>query len=208
MSPDVLLAFSLFAFVTSVTPGPNNIMMLASGVNFGFRRSIPHIIGISSGFMVMVIAVGLGLNEIFTRYPLSYTVMRWTGAAYLAYLAWAIATSATSHPPEDKTDAERAASRPIGFLAAAAFQWVNPKAWIMAVSAFSTYVPAANNPMLIVGTAALFAVINAPCVGLWAAFGAKMRVLLKTPRFRRLFNIAMAVLLLASMLPMLFATPS
>ncbi len=205
MSPDVLLAFSLFAFVTSVTPGPNNIMMLASGVNFGFRRSIPHILGISLGFMVMVIAVGLGLNEIFTRYPLSYTVMRWVGAIYLVYLAWAIANS---QPPEDKTDAERAASRPMGFLAAAAFQWVNPKAWIMAVSAFSTYVPAANNLMLIVGTAAMFAVINAPCVGLWAAFGSKMRVLLKTPRFRRLFNIAMAVLLLASMLPMLFATPS
>jgi threonine/homoserine/homoserine lactone efflux protein len=205
LSPDVLLAFSLFAFVTSVTPGPNNIMMLASGVNFGFRRSIPHILGISLGFMVMVIAVGLGLNEIFTRYPLSYTVMRWVGAIYLVYLAWAIANS---QPPEDKTDAERAASRPMGFLAAAAFQWVNPKAWIMAVSAFSTYVPAANNLMLIVGTAAMFAVINAPCVGLWAAFGSKMRVLLKTPRFRRLFNIAMAVLLLASMLPMLFATPS
>ena len=170
MSVDVLLAFSLFAFVTSVTPGPNNIMMLASGVNFGFRRSIPHIIGISSGFMIMVIAVGLGLNEVFTRYPLSYTVMRWVGVVYLVYLAWAIATS---QPPEVKPDTERAESKPMGFLAAAAFQWVNPKAWIMAVSAFSTYVPAANNLMLIVGTAALFAVINAPCVGLWAAFGSR-----------------------------------
>ena len=200
MSVDVLLAFSLFAFVTSVTPGPNNIMMLASGVNFGFRRSIPHIIGISSGFMIMVIAVGLGLNEVFTRYPLSYTVMRWVGVVYLVYLAWAIATS---QPPEVKPDTERAESKPMGFLAAAAFQWVNPKAWIMAVSAFSTYVPAANNLMLIVGTAALFAVINAPCVGLWAAFGSRMRVLLGSPRFRRPFNVAMAVLLVASMLPML-----
>lgn len=203
MSHEVFLAFSLFAFVTSVTPGPNNIMMLASGVNFGFRRSIPHIIGISSGFMVMVIAVGLGLAELFTRYPASYSVMRWAGMIYVVYLAWAIATSAA---PADKTAEQRDASRPMGFFAAAAFQWVNPKAWIMAVSSFSTYVPAGNNLSLIVGTAALFAVINAPCVGLWAAFGSKMSVLLKTPRFRRAFNVAMSVLLVASMLPMLLTT--
>jgi threonine/homoserine/homoserine lactone efflux protein len=131
--------------------------------------------------------------------------MRWVGTAYLVYLAWAIATAGS---PPDKTADQRAAGRPMGFFAAAAFQWVNPKAWIMAVSAFSTYVPAGNNLLLIVGTAALFAVINAPCVGLWAAFGSKMRVLLKTPRFRRAFNIAMAVLLVASMLPMLFTTSS
>lgn len=205
MSPDVLLAFSLFAFVTSVTPGPNNIMMLASGVNFGFRRSIPHIIGISSGFMVMVIAVGLGLNEIFTRYPLSYTVMRWTGAAYLAYLAWAIATSATSHPPEDKTDAERAASRPMGFLAAAAFQWVNPKAWVMAVTAMSTYLPARAQAIDVLALALLFGLINLPCVACWAGGGAALRRFLQDPLRLRIFNISMALALLASLYPMLVA---
>jgi threonine/homoserine/homoserine lactone efflux protein len=199
VSVDVLVAFSLFAFVTSVTPGPNNIMMLASGVNFGFRRSIPHIIGISSGFMIMVIAVGLGLNEVFTRYPLSYTVMRWVGVVYLVYLAWAIATS---QPPDTRADSNKAA-QPMSSLGAAAFQWVNPKAWIMAVSAFSTYVPAASGLTIILATALLFAVINAPCVGLWAAFGSRMRALLGSPRFRRPFNVGMAVLLVASMLPML-----
>ena len=199
MSPDVLLAFSLFAFVTSVTPGPNNIMMLASGVNFGFRRSIPHIIGISSGFMVMVIAVGLGLNEIFTRYPLSYTVMRWTGAAYLAYLAWAIATSATSHPPEDKTDAERAASRPMGFLAAAAFQWVNPKAWALAVSFVAMVVgsgPERFAGIALVGiTSLVIGLLSSPT---WMLFGERLERFLKRTGGERYLGIVMAVLVVAS----------
>ncbi len=201
MSIDLLLAFSLFAFVTSVTPGPNNIMLLASGVNFGFRASLPHILGISSGFLVMVVAVGLGLTEVFARYPLTYTAMRWVGVAYLLYLAWNIARSGA--PGE--AGAGSPVGRPLGFWGAAAFQWVNPKAWIMAVGAFSTYVPPASSVAIIVGIAVLFALINAPSVSLWAAFGARTRHLFKRPRFQRAFNYVMAALLLASLLPLLDA---
>lgn len=201
MSIDVWLAFSLFCFVTSITPGPNNIMLLASGVNFGFRASIPHILGISSGFLVMVIAAGSGLTELFGRVPRSYTAMRWIGAAYLLYLAWRIARTGT---PDIKSG-ECRIGHPLGFWGAAAFQWVNPKAWFMAVGAFSTYVPQDSRMPLIVGVATLFALINAPCVSVWAAFGAQMRRLLQVRRFQRAFNYAMAALLVATLIPMLGA---
>jgi threonine/homoserine/homoserine lactone efflux protein len=202
VSIDVLLAFSLFAFVTSVTPGPNNIMLLASGVNFGFRASIPHILGISSGFLVMVVAVGLGLTEVFARYPFFYTAMRWVGVGYLLYLAWNIANSRA--PKEEGPGGP--AGRPLGFWGAAVFQWVNPKAWIMAVGAFSAYVPAASSAAVVIGIAVLFALINAPSVSLWAAFGAQTRKLFKDPRFQRAFNYAMAALLVASLVPLLNAS--
>ncbi len=126
---ELLVAFVLFAFVSSITPGPNNTMLLSSGVNFGFNRTVPHMLGISCGFAVMVLAVGLGLGAVFKAYPLLYTVLRYAGAAYLLYLAYKIATSG---PVRDTGGQE---GRPMSFLAAAAFQWVNPKAWVMAIGA-------------------------------------------------------------------------
>ena len=135
-SLNLLSAFVLFAFVSSITPGPNNTMLLASGVNFGVRRTIPHALGVSIGFMVMVLGVGLGLGEVFKVYPLAYTVLRYAGAAYLLYLAWKIANSG----PMSATDPQ--SRKPLGFWGAAAFQWVNPKAWVMAVGAITTYTPA------------------------------------------------------------------
>ena len=198
MSADTLLAFALFAFVTSVTPGPNNIMLLSSGVNFGFRATIPHILGIGTGFLFMVIAVGLGLTEVFARYPLSYIAMRWIGVVYLFYLAWTIA-NASAPKPKDGTSS----ARPLGFWGAAAFQWVNPKAWAMAVGAFSAYVPANSGVAIIIGIAMLFVLINAPSVSLWALCGAQMRNFFQVPRYQRLFNYSMAALLVASMTPLL-----
>lgn len=202
MPLDIVLAFCLFAFVTSVTPGPNNLMLLASGANFGFRASIPHILGISIGFLIMVIVVGLGLAEVFARYPTSYTAMKWIGVGYLLYLAWKIAT--TDAPSKASTKQGR--SRPLSFFGAATFQWVNPKAWIMAVGAFSTYVPTTPGFALIVGVAVLFAMINAPSVAVWALFGSGMRSLLQNPRYRRAFNFGMAALLVGSLLPLLEAS--
>lgn len=116
-----LLALCLYTAVTSVTPGPNNMMVLASGVNFGIRRTLPHIAGISFGFAAMVVIMGMGLGMIFDAYPVLNTVLRWVGGAYLLYLAWKIAGAAA---PED---AERSAARPLDFIGAAAFQWVNPR---------------------------------------------------------------------------------
>ena len=109
MSLETILAFSLFAFVTSVTPGPNNLMLLASGVNFGFRRTIPHIFGISTGFLVLVLAVGFGLGEVFTRVPLAYQILKWVGIAYLLYLAWNIANSGP--PGEERSQSTQAHPR-------------------------------------------------------------------------------------------------
>ncbi|MEX8519780.1 MAG: LysE family translocator [Leptothrix sp. (in: b-proteobacteria)] len=199
MSPDTLLAFSLFALVTSITPGPNNFMLLASGVNFGFRSSVPHMLGISSGFLLMVLAVGLGLAEVFSQLPWVYGFLKWVGAIYMLYLAWCVATSG---PLEDKPSHGRL-PKPMSFWGAAAFQWVNPKAWIMAVGAFSTYVPASSGFVVIACVAALFAVINLPSVGVWALFGSSLRHVLQVRRNLLAFNYSMAGLLVVSLYPLL-----
>jgi len=221
MPVDAILAFALFAFVTSITPGPNNLMLLASGVNYGLRRSVPHILGIGIGFTVMVLAVGLGLAEVFDRLPWMYSVLRWVGAGYLLYLAWSIANSGP--PPGElsarevgagvgagvgastgsRTGDTAARSAPMSFWSAAAFQWVNPKAWVMAVGAFSTYVPAHPSTLVVLGVALLFGVINIPSVGTWALSGAALRQALQVERTRRLFNFGMAALLVLSLVPLL-----
>jgi threonine/homoserine/homoserine lactone efflux protein len=206
MGLDIVLAFAVFAFVTSVTPGPNNLMLLASGMNFGFRASVPHVLGIGGGFFCLLIAVGMGLGGVFARYPQTYEVLKWVGAAYLLYLAWGIAASGA--PVGAKLDEparrapEQTRGRPLGFLGAALFQWVNPKAWAMAVGAYTAYVPATSGWELVAAAAFLFAAINAPCVSLWALFGSRLRRWLMDPAYRRVFNVAMAVLLVGTLIPL------
>ena len=197
MTSELLLAFILFAFVTSVTPGPNNMMLLASGVNFGIRRSLPHMLGISLGFMLLVAAIGLGLGQLFEQFPPLYSALRYGGAAYLLYLAWKIAGSGA--PDADG----KATSKPFTFLQAAAFQWVNPKAWIMAIGAITTYTPQEGFLVNVLLIAALFALVNCPSVGLWTVAGSLLRRWLDRPRVLRAFNIAMALLLVASLYPIL-----
>lgn len=197
LSLDLLLAFALFAFVTSVTPGPNNMMLLASGVNFGFSRTVPHMLGICCGFFSLVLAVGLGLGAAFQTYPLLYTILRYVGAAYLLYLAWKIATSG---PASDVSGAE---SKPQSFTQAALFQWVNPKAWVMAVGAISTYTPLQGYFTNVVIISAVFALINLPTVSIWAGFGSLLRNALRDPFWLRVFNGVMALLLVVSLYPML-----
>lgn len=197
MSPSLLSAFALFAFVSSITPGPNNTMLLASGVNFGFRRSIPHALGISLGFMWLVIAVGLGLGEVFKALPWAYTLLRYIGAAYLLYLAWKIATS---RPMSDDIEGR---GTPMSFLGAALFQWVNPKAWVMALGAITTYTPAQGYFTNVLVIAAVFALINLPSVCVWVGFGSGLRTVLRHPRWLRVFNGLMAGLLVLSLYPLL-----
>jgi len=197
LSPDLLISLSLFALVSSITPGPNNMMLLASGVNFGFSASLRHILGISCGFLVMLLAVGLGLGQVFVRYPTAHQVMKWAGALYMLYLAWSIAHSGK---PEGGSGTATA-SRPLGFWAAAAFQWINPKAWVMAVGYFSTYVPAGGGFMPVAVTSLLFAVVNFPACGSWALMGQHLRSFLAHDLHRKIFNWAMAGLLAASILP-------
>lgn len=195
MNLSLLPALVLFAFVTSITPGPNNMMLLASGVNFGFMRTIPHMLGIGAGFTVMVAAVGLGLGEIFKLVPLLQTVLKVGGTLYMLWLAWKIAHSG----PVGEGDAQ---GSPLGFWGAAAFQWVNPKAWIMAITAVSTYSAGQTiaGAMLV---AAVFGIVNLPCVSSWALFGSAMRRVLGDAQKVRIFNWVMAVLLVASLYPIL-----
>jgi threonine/homoserine/homoserine lactone efflux protein len=202
LSLDLLLGFALFALVTSITPGPNNTMLLASGVNFGFNRTIPHMLGITCGFFVLVVAVGFGLGAVFQTYPLLYNVLRYIGAAYLLYLAWKIAHSG---PVSER---EKGESKPISYLGAAAFQWVNPKAWIMAIGAISTYTPMQGYFTNVIVIAAVFALINLPSVSVWAGCGTLLRNVLKDRRWLRLFNWGMALLLVASLYPLLLESIS
>ncbi|MFM8901413.1 MAG: LysE family translocator [Burkholderiales bacterium] len=193
---DALLAIALFSFVSSITPGPNNLMLLASGVNHGIRASMPHLMGVNLGFLVLLLAVGFGLGAVFAVYPVVYTLMKWLGIAYLLYLVYAIAGSSAP-------SGAQVGSKPIGFWAAAAFQWVNPKAWIMAVSVFSSYLPPDHSLLAALWVAVLFAFINAPCIAAWAVFGATLRDRLRSPRVLRIFNCGMAALLFVSLIPLL-----
>ena len=196
MSLETLLALFLFAFTTSITPGPNNMMLFASGVNFGFRRTIPHMFGIGAGFFSLLIAVGLGLGALMQSVPLLYTVLKFAGGAYLLWIAWKIGTSRSLSEGE-------AAARPMTFLGAAAFQWVNPKAWVMAVTAMATYTDPAYYLPTVLMVGLVFAAVNVPSVSTWAGFGSTLREWLSVPVRLKWFNITMAVLLVASLWPML-----
>lgn len=197
MPSETLLAFITYAFVTSVTPGPNNTMLLASGLNYGFVRSLPHVLGISIGFAVMVMGVGAGLGRLFEAYPSLYTVLRIVGGAYLVYLAWQIATAA---PMGDASTH----GRPFGFWKAAGFQWVNPKAWIMAIGAITAYLPAGGSMQAVVVLSLLFALVNVPSVTVWVTFGTTLRRWLTDLRHLRVFNVSMAIMLVLSLYPLLF----
>ncbi len=189
------LAFCAFAAISSITPGPNNMMIMASGLNHGLRRSLPHLAGIVLGFMFLVFATGLGLHTVFEQVPPLQMVLKYAGAAYLLWMAWQLARSG----PMAASDATP--PRPMGFFAAAAFQWVNPKAWVMVIGAVTTYLPPAFGVQDVALMALLYGVVGGPCVGAWAAFGLAMRGVLQDPRSVRMFNLVMAALLVASLYP-------
>ena len=209
MTHDLLLALISFAFVTSVTPGPNNVMLMAAGVNFGFVRTVPHMVGISLGHGLMVFLVGLGLAGVFEAVPTAKLALKAASVAYMLWLAWKIAHSA---PPGDApalveaalvgpSGAAKARGQPMTFLQAAAFQWVNPKAWAMALGAISTYGQGGVASVVLV--CAVFACVNLPSVALWAFAGERLRVLLADPRRLARFNWTMAGLLVLSLWPVL-----
>lgn len=189
-----LSAAMTFALVMSITPGPNNTMLLASGVNFGFRRTMPHMLGITCGCMVMMIAIALGLGQVFTRFPALYSVMEIVSVAYLLYLAWKIAASRTLSVNDGN-------ERPMTFLQAAAFQWVNPKAWMMAVTGVTAFHLNDNLLVNALLLTAAFAIVNLPSITVWAAFGLAVRRFLTSPGVLRAFNWTMAALLIASIAP-------
>ena len=199
MELTLITAFIAFAFVSSITPGPNNLMLMASGTNYGFSRSLPHLMGVSLGFTLMICLVGVGLIEIFDAYPLSYTVLKVFSVGYLVYLAWKIATSESA-----TGSAGKASGKPLTFLQAAAFQWVNPKAWTMALTAISVYAVTEDKFLGVLVIALMFCTVNLPSCGCWVVLGTQLRRLLTNPVRLRMFNITCAVLLLASLYPILF----
>ena len=189
------LTIILFAIATCVTPGPNNTMIMTSGLNYGIQRSLPHYLGIILGFPAMVVAVGLGLASLFEQYAVLHLLLKVAGASYLTFLAWKIASA----PVSDLSVTE---GKPFTFLQAATFQWVNPKAWVLAVGATATYtVVGSDYSLQVLVIAIIFLVFGAPCIMLWLWFGASLKRLLQKPESVKYFNYAMATLLMLSLLP-------
>lgn len=195
MSLAILAALLGFAFATTVTPGPNNLMLMASGANFGFRRTVPHMLGITGGVTVMTLLVGLGLMAVFEALPMLAVVLKVVSVLYLLWLAFRIATAGA---PRDA----QAGAGPMSLLQAAAFQCVNPKAWAMCLSAITLYAPD-RSPGSVALVAAAFAAVSLPSISVWAWLGTVIRQWLSDPRRLRVFNVAMAALLVVSMYPLL-----
>ena len=183
--------FATYSFVMSITPGPNNVMLTASGATFGFRRTIPHILGISLGCGVQLLAVCAGLGAAFARWPELQTALRWIGALYLLFLGVRMLGSGPA--------GERSSPRPITFVEAALFQFLNPKAWIMTLTAATLFLP---HDLGMLDTAAymlfVMVIMNMPCIAIWALFGSSLRRFLERPASRMGFNAAMAVALAAT----------
>jgi threonine/homoserine/homoserine lactone efflux protein len=195
MSQPLFIAFIVFAAVMFFTPGPNNIMLLSSGLTHGFRRTLPHMAGVAIGFAFMVGVVGLGLGTLFTAYPVLQTILKYAGAAYLIYLAGAIAVSGPTASSHGKPRG------PMTFWGAALFQWINAKGWVMVIGTVTAYAAIGSFPWNIVIQTGISLVMGALSTVAWALFGSALRPVLTSPRAVRAFNILMAALLLASLYP-------
>ncbi|RMO69597.1 hypothetical protein ALQ35_03092 [Pseudomonas fluorescens] len=194
-------AVALFVIATCVTPGPNNVMLMSSGANFGMGRTLRHVAGINIGFPLMVVAVGLGAGAIFRQYPGLHDGLQVIGAVYLLFLAYQIARS----PTTDLGDPSR---QPLGFTGAALFQWVNPKAWVMAVGAVLAYTsPLGGYTLQVFLIALLFFLFGTPCSMVWVFFGQYLRRFLTRPRHLKVFNIAMSLVLVVSLIPVIKSLP-
>lgn len=189
-----LLPLALFAFVSSITPGPNNIMLTTSGIVFGFRRTIPHMLGVTFGFGILLLLCALGIGSLILALPAAHSVLKVLGSTYLLYLAWQLRT--VSFRSEGATDA-----RPMSFIGASLFQFANPKAWVMALTGVSAFLPPLQPVALAVGLLCLvFCVINLPCIMVWVGAGATLRRFLTEPKWQRAFCVTMVLLTVYSAL--------
>lgn len=196
MTQDLFIALAAFCAVGLFTPGPNNMLLMSSGANFGLRRTLPHLAGVAVGFPIMIVPVGLGAMQVFDLFPATYTILKIASVAYLSYLAWKIAHAAAPKATEG--------ARPMTFVQALAFQWVNPKGWSMALGAITLYA-ASRDLASILWVSAMFLAIGTVSALTWTGFGTSLRRLLSDKRRLRLFNWTMASLLVASMLPVLWS---
>lgn len=195
-----LFSATMFALSMSGSPGPNNAMVAASGATFGFVRTLPHILGITVGFPVMLVAVALGAGDALRSFPALHVALKWLGMAYLLWLALKIATA------RPVAHGARPSGKPLSFWQAALFQWVNPKAWIIALGGVATYTDAGGGAVVAqtIGLALIFLVATFPAVAFWTMTGVGAARLLRTARGLRAFNLTMAALLVASLLMLLY----
>jgi threonine/homoserine/homoserine lactone efflux protein len=196
MPLDLFLALTVFAVVMSFTPGPNNILLTASGVNFGFARSIPHMLGVEVGFLVLLAACAAGLGLVFAALPSLHIALKFAGGVYMLWLAWKVANA---RPAGEEGGL---LARPMTFLQAAAFQWMNPKAVIASLSAIALYMRPGHEVLDLVIMLVVFGVSTILAVATWAGFGVALRRYLRDPVHARVFNVAMGVLLVVSIAPM------
>jgi threonine/homoserine/homoserine lactone efflux protein len=198
MTYDLFIALFIFGGIAAFTPGPNNTLLMASGINFGFRRTLPLILGVCIGFPLMIGCIGLGLGRIFETYPLIYKIMKYGGAAYMLWLAWKIANS----KPAGEGNGE--VGKPMTFLQAAGFQWINPKAWVMAVTALSAYTVASDYRFGVAAVVSTFVLMGLTSATTWALFGVGLKHILNDVRYFRVINVCLALALVASLVPMLW----
>ena len=186
---------ALFCITSLVTPGPNNLMIMVSGITHGVRRSLPHYWGICLGFPIMVIAIGLGFSKIFILYPSLHQFIKIIGSVYMLYLAWKIITAS------DHLNMSAKKKQPLTFLQAVFFQWLNPKGWVMSVAAVSTYTVVNTSlyqQILII--ALFFFILALPCIGIWLIGGVALRKYLNNPSHLQMFNWLMGILLALSIM--------
>ena len=197
METSLLPGLLMFAFVSSITPGPNNLMLMTSGVNFGLRATIPHILGVVVGHALMTIALGMGISSVLDSIPQIYIALKTLGVAYVIFLAWKISTTTVGEETKDEIGGS-----PFSFFQAVAFQWINPKAWTLTLTALTVYSVVSSVESILLVTLA-FASVNLPCVTVWTLMGIKLRSLLERSPHLKFFNFMMASLLLISVLPVI-----
>jgi threonine/homoserine/homoserine lactone efflux protein len=196
MTLELFFGLFVFAGVAAFTPGPNNTLLMASGMNFGFRKTLPLIAGVTLGFPLMIGLVGLGLGRVFDSYPIIYQSLKYAGAAYMLYLAWKIATAQLS-------TTEDGGAKPMSFVQMMLFQWINPKGWVMAITALSAYTFAAQYYTGVATVVGMFMFMGITSAMTWAAFGAVLKNVMTDPRYFRIINVGLALLLAVSLIPML-----
>lgn len=194
MNASAFFPLLMFTFVYSITPGPNNLLLAASGAAFGYRRSLPHMLGVSLGTALMLVLVGCGLCTVFDRVPHLHNALKYFGAAYLVWLAWCIARS-------DNAGDHRLSARPLGFWQGMALQWINPKTWVMAVGVAATYTPRDGYLLHLLLAGILLVLVSFPSISIWTLFGQCMACTLRSPAAIHRFNRTMAGLLLVSLYP-------
>jgi threonine/homoserine/homoserine lactone efflux protein len=195
----MLISIVSFSLAGVMTPGPNNIMLLSSGLTFGYRKTIPHMVGVALGFTIMVVCVGLGIGAVFELFPMLFTILKVIGISYLFWMAWKIASSKS----DLKTNTKK--SKPFTFLQAASFQWVNPKAWVMAITSTLSFITDPEHgfaQVLII--AFIYFLSGVISTNTWTLGGVYLKKLIKNELHVRIFNITMAVLIVASILPVIF----